>query len=160
MSEVKNVGIADMKICKAPDSLITYALGSCVGIVLYDQQIKTAALIHIMLPDAMSNPPDNIYKYANTAIAETLKKLDFMGVSRARLIAKIAGGAKMFNVTGNSILGTIGERNIERVIEILQKNRIPIRANETGGTIARTLVFDPETCTTTLRIAGQGQKIM
>ncbi|MEG2081664.1 MAG: chemotaxis protein CheD, partial [Oscillospiraceae bacterium] len=111
-----------MKLCKAPDTIITYALGSCVGIVLYDQMLKTSALIHIMLPDAMSTPPDNIYKYANTAIDETLKKLDAMGVSRGRLIAKIAGGARMFNVTGNSMLGTIGERNIERVVEVLQKN--------------------------------------
>lgn len=158
MSEIKNVGIADMKICKAPDTIITYALGSCVGIILYDPAVKTAALIHIMLPDAMSNPPDNIYKYASTAIGETLKKLDAMGASRLRLTAKIAGGAKMFNITGNSILGTIGERNVERVIEMLQKNHIPIRGNDTGGTIARTLTFDPETGNAVLRIAGQGQR--
>ncbi|MEG2929689.1 MAG: chemotaxis protein CheD [Oscillospiraceae bacterium] len=149
-----------MKICKAPDTIITYALGSCVGIVLYDQQIKTSALIHIMLPDAMSNPPDNVYKYANTAIEETLKKLDIMGVSRVRLIAKIAGGAKMFNVTGNSMLGTIGERNIERVVEVLQRNHIPIRGNDTGGITARTMVFDPDTGVVTLRIAGKGQKTL
>ncbi|MEG0092019.1 MAG: chemotaxis protein CheD [Oscillospiraceae bacterium] len=88
VSEQKNVGIADMKICKAPDTIITYALGSCVGIVLYDQQIKTSALIHIMLPDAMSNPPDNVYKYANTAIEETLKKLDIRGNDTGGITAR------------------------------------------------------------------------
>ncbi|MEG1869337.1 MAG: chemotaxis protein CheD [Oscillospiraceae bacterium] len=159
MANIKNVGIADMKICRAPDSLITYALGSCVGVIIYDPVIKLAGMVHVMLPDAMSNPPDNIYKYANTGIEETIKKMQVFGAVRSRLVAKIAGGAKMFEVSGDSILGTIGKRNIERTIEILRKNQISILGNETGGTCARTLIFDAERGVAALRIAGHGEKV-
>ncbi len=155
---MKNVGIADMKIVRAPGELITYALGSCVGIVLYDPVLKLAALIHIMLPNAMQNPPDNIYKYADSGIYDTLSKLQTFGAVKSRLIAKIAGGAKMFNVTGDSVMGTIGARNIEAVTQILQKERIRIMGNETGGSSARTLVFNAETGVASIRVAGKGEK--
>ena len=101
-----------MKMAKGSGMLVTYALGSCIGICLYDPKIKLAALIHIMLPLNMEPGRKNTMKYADTGIRETLKMMEAKGASRSRITAKIAGGAKMFEVSGGS-LGNIGQRNIE-----------------------------------------------
>ena len=74
--------------------LVTYALGSCIGICLYDPLVKLGALIHIMLPLNMETGRKNTMKYADTGIRETLKQMEAMGGSRIRITAKIAGGAK------------------------------------------------------------------
>ena len=50
MEEIIKVGMADMKMCAAPDKLTTLGLGSCVGIALYDPVTKISGMIHIMLP--------------------------------------------------------------------------------------------------------------
>jgi chemotaxis protein CheD len=144
MEDKIKVGIADMKIAKNQGVLITYALGSCIGICLYDKQIKLGALVHIMLPLNMEKGRQNIYKYADTGIRETLTAMEQRGAQRARITAKIAGGAQMFEVRGNS-LGNIGQRNIESVHLTLRREGIRLLKEDVGGTVARTLLFDVST---------------
>lgn len=139
------VGIADMKMAQREGELITYALGSCIGICLYDPAIKLAALIHIMLPINMEAGRKNTMKYADTGIRETLKQMQAKGASKARMVAKIAGGASMFEVSGNSSLGNIGQRNVESVRLNLRREGIKLVAENVGGTSARTLSFDAAT---------------
>lgn len=121
--------------------LVTYALGSCIGICLYDQKIKLGALVHIMLPLNMETGRTNPLKYADTGIRETIKMMEAKGASKARLTAKIAGGAKMFEISGGTF-GNIGQRNIESVHTFLKREGIKLLKEEVGGTIARTLLFD------------------
>ena len=149
------VGIADMKILQMDGELITYALGSCIGICLYDPKLKLAALIHIMLPINREAGRKNTMKYADTGIRETLKMLEAKGARRDRMIAKIAGGAKMFEVAGNSTLGNIGQRNIESVRLNLRKEGIRILSENVGGSVARTLSFFPATGIGEIRAYGQ-----
>ena len=149
------VGIADMKILQFSGELVTYALGSCIGICLYDPTIKLAALIHIMLPINMEAGRKNTMKYADTGIRETLKQLEARGARRSRMIAKIAGGAKMFEVAGNSNLGNIGQRNIDCVHMNLRKEGIRIISENVGGSVARTLSFFPENGLAKIRAYGQ-----
>ena len=141
------VGIADMKMAKDSGMLITYALGSCIGICLYDQRIRLASLVHIMLPLNLEPGRKNTMKYADTGIRETLKMMEAKGASRSRITAKIAGGAKMFDVKGGN-LGNIGQRNIESVHTVLKQEGIRLVAENVGGSVARTLLFDP--------VSGQG----
>ena len=131
-----------MKMAQRDGTLITYALGSCIGICLYDPQIKLAALIHIMLPLNMEAGRKNEMKYADTGIRETLKQMTAHGANKARITAKIAGGAKMFEVAGNGALGNIGQRNIESVRMTLRREGIRLLAENVGGSVARTLSFD------------------
>jgi len=147
MNQKLTVGIADMKIGKGNDLLVTYALGSCIGLCFYDQRTKTGALLHIMLPLNMEPGRKNPLKYADTGIRETLRQLETQGASRSRITVKIAGGAKMFEVNGGN-LGNIGQRNIESVHLILRKEGIRLMAEDVGGTVARTLLFDV--------VSGQG----
>ena len=149
------VGIADMKILQWDGELITYALGSCIGICLWDPNIKLAALIHIMLPINMEAGRKNTMKYADTGIRETLQQLTAKGARKDRLVAKIAGGAKMFEVAGNSNLGNIGARNIECVRMNLRKEGIRIVSENVGGSVARTLSFFPATGIGKIRAYGQ-----
>ena len=149
------VGIADMKILQWDGELITYALGSCIGICLYDPQVKLGALIHIMLPINMEAGRKNTMKYADTGIKETINLLLGRGARKDRLVAKIAGGAKMFEVAGNNNLGNIGARNIESVKMNLRKEGIRIISENVGGSVARTLSFYPATGIGEIRAYGQ-----
>ena len=141
MANKVTIGIADMKMAKGEGMLVTYALGSGIGICLYDPAIKLGALVHIMLPLNLETGRKNPMKYADTGIRETLKQMEAHGASRSRITAKIAGGAKMFEDSGGS-LGNIGQRNIESVHMNLKKEGIRLLKEDVGGTTARTLLFD------------------
>lgn len=135
------IGIADMKMAKGQGMLVTYALGSCIGICLYDPKIQLGAMVHIMLPLNMETGRTNTMKYADTGLRETLKRMEARGAMRSRIVAKIAGGARMFEVVGGS-LGNIGQRNIESVHLNLKKEGIRLLKEDVGGAVARTLLFD------------------
>ena len=97
MSETIKVGMADLKICKAPDSLTTIGLGSCVGIALYDPITKVSGLAHIMLPDSTQIKNNTVIaKFADTGITKLLDDMIKAGARRPSIVAKIAGGARMF----------------------------------------------------------------
>ena len=142
MSDSKlTVGIADMKLAQGNGVLITYALGSCIGLCFHDPRLRLGALLHVMLPLNMEAGRKHPLKYADTGIRETLKAMEAKGASRSRMTVKIAGGAKMFEVAGGG-LGNIGQRNIESVHAILKRENIRLLAENVGGTVARTLLFD------------------
>ena len=148
------VGISDVKLSKAPGVIITYALGSCIGVCFYDPAVRLGALLHIMLPDAPAKI-DNIFKYADTGIPETLRKMESLGANRSRITAKIAGGAQMFQVPGDNTLGNIGKRNADSVKMTLLKNRIRLLASDVGGSMARTVEFDTSSGIAKVRTYGR-----
>lgn len=153
------VGIADMKMARGEGMLITYALGSCVGICLYDPLIRLAALVHVMLPLNMETNRKSPLKYADTGIRETLRQMEGQGAMRTRIVAKMAGGAKMFDVPGGGNLGNIGQRNIESAHMVLRKEGIRLLREDVGGSTARTLLFDTETGQACVRSYGKPELI-
>ena len=153
------IGIADLQLLQREGTLITYALGSCIGICLYDPAIKLGALLHIMLPLNMEAGRKNPLKYADTGMVEMLRQLEAKGANRARLVAKIAGGAKMFEVSGGA-LGNIGQRNIESVRIQLKKHGIRLQKEDVGGTVALTMLMDVATGTVSVRSYGRPEMIL
>ena len=153
------VGIADMKMTQHSGELITYALGSCIGICLYDPAIKLAALVHIMLPINMETGRSSPMKYADTGIRETVRRMEQLGARRNRIVAKIAGGAKMFETSGGA-LGNIGQRNIESVHMVLRREMIRLAKEDVGGKAARTLTFDAATGMGLVRSYGSPERIL
>lgn len=149
------VGIADMKLLQGGGTLITYALGSCIGLCFHDPQLRLGALLHVMLPLNMEAGRTHPLKYADTGIKETLKAMEAKGALRSRITVKIAGGAKMFEVSGGSGLGNIGQRNIESVHTILKRENLCLIGEHTGGTVARTLLFDVVSGQACIRSYGQ-----
>lgn len=154
------IGIGDLKVCKKPDILVTYALGSCVGICLLDSTAGVGGLSHIMLPDSTSgvNGASAPMRFADTAIPMLIKEMEKLGASRGRLRAKIAGGATMFAIANDKF--NIGDRNVAKVKEMLAKERIPILAEDTGADYGRTLFFYPETGVMEIRAATRGTKML
>ena len=156
MSDSKlTVGIADMKMLQGEGILVTYALGSCIGLCFHDPRLRLGALLHIMLPLNMETGRSHPMKYADTGIKETLKALEAKGAMRSRMTVKIAGGAKMFEVSGGGGLGNIGQRNIESVHAILKRENLRLSGEHTGGTVARTMLFDVVTGQACIRSYGQ-----
>lgn len=159
MSDKLVIGIADMKMAKGQGMLVTYALGSCIGICLHDPVTKLGALVHIMLPVNMEAGRKNAMKYGDTGIRETLKQMEAKGANRTRITAKIAGGAKMFEDGGGS-LGNIGQRNIESVRMNLKKEGIRLLKEDVGGSVARTLLFDVSSGLACVRCYGRAELII
>lgn len=146
MGEMIKVGMADLKVCAYPDSLTTLGLGSCIGIALYDGTTKITGLAHIMLPDSKKiTRNENIAKFADTAIDETIRLMVEMGANRKKLVAKIAGGADMFSF-GSSTNSSfhVGESNIAAVRENLARVGIPILAEDVGLNYGRTVIIRSE----------------
>ncbi|WP_244834785.1 chemotaxis protein CheD [Clostridium sp. BJN0001] len=156
LGEVK-VGIADLNIVLAPDVIMTIGLGSCVGIALYDGIKKIAGLSHIMLPDSTQfKNVKNEMKFADSAVPLLLKKMELKGCRKQNIVAKIAGGASMFNFSDKSIISDIGKRNGEAVKKALEKENIRIIGEELGGNKGRTMILDSNSGRVTLNVVGQG----
>ena len=127
MGEMIKVGMADLNICIAPDALTTLGLGSCVGVALYDAQMRIAGLVHIMLPDSSKvRQNENKAKFADTGIELLIERMKERGAAVNRLTAKIAGGAQMFAVK-----------------QKLAQLNIKILAEDTGLNYGRTVEFYP-----------------
>ncbi|MCM3123288.1 MULTISPECIES: chemotaxis protein CheD [Bacillaceae] len=157
-AEIIKVGIADMNIVKVPDLIRTTGLGSCVGVVLYDQGAELAGMAHVMLPDSLLSrtEPLNKAKFADTAIKELLELMIQSGARQAGIKAKIAGGAQMFQFSGSSDMMRIGPRNVEAVLQELKEFRIPLMAHDVGGNSGRTIEFDPKTGLMQIRTVNKG----
>ena len=126
MGELIKVGMADLKVGRAPDTLTTLGLGSCIGLTLYDPVSKIGGLVHYMLPDSTKLKNNtNIAKFGDTGIRELLKQVLASGANQRRLVAKIAGGACMFEMSGLSSVGNVGARNAEAAKEILKELKLP-----------------------------------
>ncbi|WP_046175034.1 chemotaxis protein CheD [Domibacillus indicus] len=158
--EIVKVGIADMNIVKPPDVIRTSGLGSCVGVVLYDESTRIAGMVHVMLPNSglARENIKNKAKFADTGIRALVSELEKRGARTIRLKAKIAGGAQMFQFKSGSDLMKIGPRNVEAVKEQLQAARIPILSEDTGGSSGRTIEFDPSTFLLHIRTVNKGEQ--
>lgn len=159
MPESIKVGIADMNICRAPDSITTIGLGSCVGIVIRDPLLKIGGMIHIMLPDStVIKSNANVSKFADTGIPELVRQLEAQGCVRRRMEAKIAGGAQMFAFQNKSELLGVGERNIAASKKVLAQLGIPLLSEDTGENYGRTVTFYPENGVYEIKAVGKETK--
>lgn len=163
MASMIKVGMADLNVCKAPDSLTTLGLGSCIGACIYDPVAKVAGMVHFMLPDSTRiRNNQNIAKFGDTGIDETIRRMVELGARQSRMVAKIAGGAKMFNVSSGVNLPSlnVGDNNIESAKINLQKNGIRIIANDTGLNYGRTIEFYADDGSLRIRSVGKEPKII
>lgn len=161
MGKVIKVGMADLKVAKSPDILTTLGLGSCIGLTLYDPVTKIGGLVHYMLPDSTKlKNNSNIAKFGDTGINELLKQMIAAGANQRRLVAKIAGGAKMFEISGLSTVGNVGERNTEQAKLVLKELRISLIAEDTGLNFGRTVELNCENGDYTIKAVGKPIKVI
>lgn len=161
MGNTVKVGMADLKVAKSPDVLVTLGLGSCIGLVLYDPVTKIGGMVHYMLPDSTKLKNNtNIAKFGDTGTAELLRQMLAVGANRRRLVAKIAGGACMFEVSGTSAVGNVGARNIEQAKYLLKELQIPLIAEDTGLNYGRTVELNCENGDYTIKAVGKDIKVI
>lgn len=159
MADLIKVGMADYKVGRAPSTLISYGLGSCIGISLYDPQRKVGGLLHIMLPDStQARSSDNPAKFADTGIPLMINDVVALGASKSRLVAKIAGGAQMFAFSNATDIMRVGTRNAITCKQILKRNGIRVIAEDTGGNFGRTVSINLSDGSYKVKTIDRGEK--
>lgn len=147
MSRIISVGISDFKVAAAPTILMTYGLGSCVGIALYDPVALTGGLAHTLLPAPVRDleSVQKSAKFTCWAVDLMVEELAKCGCAIDRLVAKLAGGATMFESQYRTTHGGIGERNVAAARAALERCGIPLVAEDTGDDYGRSLEFNTAT---------------
>jgi chemotaxis protein CheD len=156
VSEVDRiVGISEHMVSTDPaEVLVTYSLGSCVGLVLHDPVAGVAGMLHSMMPASKSNPEKaagNPSMYTDTGATALIRDMFAAGATRANLVAKVVGAASQVD---NAQMFRIGERNYAVVRKVLWKNDILIAAEDVGGAVSRTVYLEVGTGRTTVRSEG------
>jgi len=124
------------------DVVVTHALGSCIGLVIYDPIAHVGGILHYMLPDSTVNPEKaakNPWMFADTGIPLFFKKAYELGAGKPRLVVRVAGGAQLLDP--NEFFA-IGKRNHMALRKIFWKNGIMIMAEHIGGVASRTLFLE------------------
>lgn len=150
--------MADYRICHAPQKIMTLGLGSCLGVVLYDGTSKTCGLAHVMLPDSKKISHNaNRMKFVDTCLDDMYHELLREPLNPKNLVAKVAGGAKMFTKDLDNEFLNIGAQNYVAAVKKLAELRVPVIAEDVGDTFSRTIRFDPETGVLLVKAVGIDQ---
>ena len=141
MSDTVRAG--DHRVGQGEGVLRVQGLGSCVAIVLYDEEVRTGGLVHVLLPDpSFSTRPERQMRFATTAVPGLLKEMLAAGARQDRIIARLVGGASMFRDLLPAGRPNMGERNVRAARSALEEAGIPILGEDVGGDYGRTVRFD------------------
>jgi chemotaxis protein CheD len=149
------VGVADMAVSNDPGAeLVTYSLGSCLGITIYDPAKKIGGLFHVMLPDSTISAEKAAgapFMFMDTGLPRLFHAAYNLGADRSRLAVKVAGGAQLLDEHG---VFNIGGRNFQALTDLTARNGLVIHARDVGGMSSRTLRFDLATGNVTIKSPG------
>ncbi len=148
----KVVDIADSAVSADPnDTIITYSLGSCIGMTLWDPETRVGGMIHYMLPESSLSPEKAKLKpamFADTGVPALFREVFGLGAVKKRLIVKVAGGAQLLDDNGTF---NIGKRNFVMLRKLFWKNNVLIDSEDVGGSISRTIRLHVGTGKVTLK---------
>ncbi len=154
------IDISDAKVSDDPsDVLVTYSLGSCIGVCLYDPALHVGGMLHYQLPTARMDPErarSKPFMFADTGMRLLLDRLAAMGANKKRLQVRLAGGATM--AAGPQGFD-IGKRNYLAIRKILWSEGMIIDAEDIGGGVPRHLYLDMADGTVTVRSTGQEKRL-
>jgi len=153
------VGVADMKVSNDQEQmLVTYSLGSCIGVAIYDPVARVGGMLHYMLPEssldrrkAQKNPS----MFGDTGIPFLFKSSYKLGAKKNRLKVIVVGGSQILDQKG---LFNIGKRNHTLLRKMFWKNNIMIDFEDVGGTVNRTLKLKIKNGKTLLKVSGVGTR--
>jgi len=150
------VDIADLAVSNDPSAtLITYSLGSCIGVAIWDPTAHVGGMLHYMLPDSQLSPDKaraNPAMFADTGIPKLFRAAYELGAVKNRLVVKVAGGSQLLDDNGTF---NIGKRNYLALRKIFWKNGVMIKAEDVGGSISRTLKLEVGAGTVTIKSRSQ-----
>ncbi len=142
-------------VTAAPNIIVSAGLGSCVAVALFDWRLRIGGLAHIMLPDSRGARDHRLpYRFADSGVASLLANMGCLGTERHSVIARIAGGACMFDACAQTGKG-IGYENIHAVKRALKKEGIPVIGEDTGGSHGRSVEFHLSDGTVVVKAYGR-----
>ena len=155
------VGISDMKVSNNPDDvLITYSLGSCIGVTIWDPEVRTGGLLHYLLPDSnldKEKAKKNPFIFPDSGVPLLFREAYKFGASKKRMIVKVAGGAQVLD---NNDFFDIGKRNVLALRKIFWRNNVIVAGSDIGGTISRTIFFNIKTGVTLVKMPGRKASVL
>jgi chemotaxis protein CheD len=155
------VGISDCQLSRDPEEvLVTYALGSCVAVMVYDPEVRVGGLLHLMLPDStidLERGHQRPFMFADTGVPLLFRQSYELGADKRRMIVRIAGGAQMMDERG---VFDIGRRNQVAVRKILWKAGVMIESEAVGGNLSRTVRLEMSAGTVWVRGPGGNEEAM
>jgi chemotaxis protein CheD len=153
------VGVGDCRVCNEPRTLlVTYALGSCIAVMIHDSQANVGGLLHFMLPESQIDPEraaKHPYMFADTGIPLLFRKAYEMGAEKRRMVVVVAGGAQMMDPDGAF---DIGKRNYMAMRKIFWKAGVLVQAEEIGGAVSRTVGLEIGSGKVFLRAGGHKEQ--
>ncbi len=148
----RTVDIADSVVSADPnDTIVTYSLGSCIGMTLWDPEVRVGGMIHYMLPESSLSPEKAELKpamFADTGVPALFREAFKCGAVKKRLVIKVAGGAQLLDDNGTF---NIGKRNFIMLRKLFWKNSVLIDSEDVGGSISRTIRLNVGTGKVTLK---------
>ena len=155
------VGVADLKISnKSKDVIVTHALGSCIGVTVYDPEVKVGGMLHYMLPDSnldTKKARKNPYMFADTGIPVLFKSCYKFGAKKKRMIVKVAGGSNIMDEAG---IFNIGKRNYTALRKVFWRNNVLIDSEHVGGSVNRTIKLSIATGDVEIKITGEKYRLL
>jgi chemotaxis protein CheD len=150
------VDIADLAVSADPAStIITYSLGSCIGVTIWDPVAHVGGMLHYMLPESQLSPEkarSSPAMFCDTGVPKLFRAAYELGAVKTRLIVRVAGGSQLLDDNGTF---NIGKRNYLALRKIFWKNGIMIKAENVGGSISRTLKLDVASGLVTIKSRNQ-----
>lgn len=150
------VGVGDMAVSNRPDDvLITYSLGSCIGVAVYDPTVRVGGILHYMLPESSIDPEKarkNPAMFGDTGIPLLFKECYKLGATKTNMIVKVAGGGQILDENG---IFNIGKRNYMILKKLFWRNNVRVAAEDVGGSINRTMRLEIGTGRVFLKISGE-----
>lgn len=139
-----------------------YGLGSCLAVAVFDPHARCFGLAHCLLPElGQSSGSSGLpAKFVDQGIAALVVQLETKGGKRRQMMAKIAGGAVMFQVLGREVRPHVGERNIETAHRVLRALGIPLAAEDVGGSEGRNVIADPARCEIIISTLRGGERVI
>jgi chemotaxis protein CheD len=154
------VGLAELAVSNNPNAILTtYALGSCVGIAIYDREARVGGLLHCMLPDSTIDPAKaqaHPGMFVDTGLTALLRAACQLRADRRRMQVFLAGGARIMD---DQNLFNIGGRNLAAFAECLRRENLRVTAEQVGGQGNRTIGLSIETGRIRLKVSGQSQEV-
>lgn len=154
------VGVGDLAISDDTSaSIITYGLGSCIGVTIWDPVAQIGGMLHFMLPTSRGNPKraeENPPMFGDMGIPLLFKACYDLGARKDRMIVCAAGGAEILDDDGHF---KVGSRNRTILRKLFWKNSVLLAAEATGGSNSRTLTLNMEDGTVEIRTKGKVKQL-
>jgi len=156
------IGVAEMMVSsQMGEVIVTYALGSCLGITLYDPVVHVGGMLHVMLPESGIDPAkaaENPCMFVDTGVPRLFHACYDAGARKERLIVKVAGGASIQNSDRKDHF-EIGRRNFVMLRKLLWRNGVLLKAHDVGGRLSRTMTLEIGTGQVTVKSNGSFRRL-